>query len=58
LDEASPNKPIVIMRDDCHAYWCNSKILEITKTTHENGIFIEEHMNVVKKFIPKLSEEE
>lgn len=30
------------MRDDCHAYWCNSKILEITNSKQEKGIFIEE----------------
>ncbi|CAD8189711.1 unnamed protein product [Paramecium pentaurelia] len=58
LDDICPEKPLIIMRDDCHAYWCNSKIFEITQSPQENGIYIEEQMNIVRKFIPKLSETE
>ncbi|CAD8201776.1 unnamed protein product [Paramecium octaurelia] len=56
LDDVCPEKPLIIMRDDCHAYWCNSKIFEVTQTHQEDGIYIEEQMNAVRKYIPKLSE--
>ncbi len=36
LDAVSPNNPVCIIRSCCHAYWVNSKALEIAKITKDS----------------------
>lgn len=73
LDQAFPDKPVYLVRIDGHAAVVNSKALElagITKNTsvnggtvmlengEPNGILIDNAMELVKKVIPPMTEEE
>jgi predicted amidohydrolase YtcJ len=35
LDEVSPDNPVCIIRSCCHAYWANSKALELAKISRD-----------------------
>lgn len=73
LDELFPDIPVYLVRVDGHAGWCNSKVLEIAGITAESkvsggevivkngeptGIFIDNAMGLVGKFIPEMTPEQ
>ncbi len=35
LDKAIPDRPAIIFSDDCHAYWFNTKAMQLAKLTKE-----------------------
>jgi predicted amidohydrolase YtcJ len=74
LDEICMDRPIVVLRWDAHAYWVNSKTIEVAGITKDSvspnggliekdkngeltGVFHDDAMTLIKKFIPSLSAE-
>jgi predicted amidohydrolase YtcJ len=73
LDEVFPDNPVLLVRVDGHAIWCNSKALEIAGVTSDSkvqggevlvengeptGILIDNAEGLVTRYVPEITREQ